>query len=158
MKKCLNAVRRPFAHSAARPVATMVAPADPAAAGGPGFGDAKTRAESERSADALFESRSLDEIREVRARAARDAEAKDEELRQRVGSSYRDAIATADCVLEMETTAARATETLDEATRVLAALPDAVASIEKGASVSPSRETASRDDDALYGALSLIHI
>ena len=113
LKKCLNAVRRPFAHSAARPVATMVAPADPAAAGGPGFGDAKTRAESERSADALFESRSLDEIREVRARAARDAEAKDEELRQRVGSSYRDAIATADCVLEMETTAARATETLD---------------------------------------------
>ena len=130
----------------------MVAPADPAATGGPGSGDANTRAENERSADALFESRSLDEIREVRARAARDAEAKDEELRQRVGSSYRDAIATADCVLEMEATAARATETLDEATRVLAALPDAVASIEKGASVSPSRETASRDDDALYGA------
>ena len=112
----------------------MVAPADPAATGGPGSGDANTRAENERSADALFESRSLDEIREVRARAARDAEAKDEELRQRVGSSYRDAIATADCVLEMEATAARATETLDEAVRVLTALPTAVASIEKGAS------------------------
>ena len=99
------------------PVATMVAPADPADSGGLGSGDAKRRAENERSADALFESRSLDEIREVRARAARDAEAKDEELRQRVGSSYRDAIATADCVLEMETTAARATTTLDEAVR-----------------------------------------
>ena len=150
------------AHLAARPVATMVAPADPAAAGGPGSGDAKTRAESERSADALFESRSLDEIREVRARAARDAEAKDEELRQRVGSSYRDAIATADCVLEMETTAARATETLDEAVRVLTALPNAVASIEKGAPDSAdarapppsSREygVVRGDDDALYGA------
>ena len=150
------------AHLAARPVATMAAPADPAAAGGPGSGDAKTRAESERSADALFESRSLDEIREVRARAARDAEAKDEELRQRVGSSYRDAIATADCVLEMETTAARATETLDEAVRVLTALPNAVASIEKGAPDSAdarapppsSREygVVRGDDDALYGA------
>ena len=146
----------------------MVAPADPAATGGPGSGDANTRAENERSADALFESRSLDEIREVRARAARDAEAKDEELRQRVGSSYRDAIATADCVLEMEATAARATETLDEAVRVLTALPAAVASIEKGASArapetrttgapegttsSSSSSSSSRDDDALYGA------
>ena len=135
----------------------MVAPADPAAAGGPGSGDANTRAENERSADALFESRSLDEIREVRARAARDAEAKDEELRQRVGSSYRDAIATADCVLEMEATAARATETLDEAVRVLTALPAAVASIEKGAgapegTTSSSYGASSRDDDALYGA------
>ncbi len=135
----------------------MVAPADPAATGGPGSGDANTRAENERSADALFESRSLDEIREVRARAARDAEAKDEELRQRVGSSYRDAIATADCVLEMEATAARATETLDEAVRVLTALPAAVASIEKGAgapegTTSSSYGASSRDDDALYGA------
>ena len=142
----------------------MVAPADPAATGGPGSGDANTRAENERSADALFESRSLDEIREVRARAARDAEAKDEELRQRVGSSYRDAIATADCVLEMEATAARATETLDEAVRVLTALPTAVASIEKGASArapetrangtpeGTTSSSSSRDDDALYGA------
>lgn len=131
----------------------MVAPADPAAAGGLGSGDAKRRAENERSADALFESRSLDEIREVRARAARDAEAKDEELRQRVGSSYRDAIATADCVLEMETTAARATTTLDEAVRVLTALPDAVASIERGAAEAVETQTSpSRDEDALYAA------
>jgi hypothetical protein len=142
------------------PVATMVAPADPADSGGLGSGDAKRRAENERSADALFESRSLDEIREVRARAARDAEAKDEELRQRVGSSYRDAIATADCVLEMETTAARATTTLDEAVRVLTALPDAVKTIERGAAeavekqidlVKPSSSSLT-DDDALYAA------
>ena len=138
----------------------MVAPADPADSGGLGSGDAKRRAENERSADALFESRSLDEIREVRARAARDAEAKDEELRQRVGSSYRDAIATADCVLEMETTAARATTTLDEAVRVLTALPDAVKTIERGAAeavekqidlVKPSSSSLT-DDDALYAA------
>ena len=135
------------------PVATMVAPADPADSGGLGSGDAKRRAENERSADALFESRTLDEIREVRARAARDAEAKDEELRQRVGSSYRDAIATADCVLEMETTAARATTTLDEAVRVLTALPDAVASIERGAAEAVETQTSpSRDEDALYAA------
>jgi hypothetical protein len=138
----------------------MVAPADPADSGGLGSGDAKRRAENERSADALFESRSLDEIREVRARAARDAEAKDEELRQRVGSSYRDAIATADCVLEMETTAARATTTLGEAVRVLTALPEAVKTIERGAAeavekqidlVKPSSSSLT-DDDALYAA------
>ena len=117
-------------HFAASFVATMVVSADPRGADGADTEDDKrTRAENERSADALFETRSLDEIKQVRCRAARDAEGKDEELRARVGSSYRDAIATADEMLAMETTAANAVATLASAVKVLEDLSNVVSSI-----------------------------
>ena len=135
----------------------MVASGDPASTVGLTPGDEKSRLENERFADALFESRSLDEIKEVRSRAAHDAGAKDEELRTRVGSSYRDAIATADDLFAMETTAKRAAEILDKAVKVLTDLPRTVASIETNTermneNTKEDGSNATSHEDALYAA------
>lgn len=57
---------------------------------------------SSRNAEALFESRSVVDIREVEGRMCKDIEEKKEELRQLVGASYRDLIESADSILEMQ--------------------------------------------------------
>ena len=55
-----------------------------------------------RNAEALFESRTVVEIREVEANTRREIEEKKEELRQLVGASYRDLIESADSIAEMK--------------------------------------------------------
>ncbi|KAL3693725.1 hypothetical protein R1sor_007376 [Riccia sorocarpa] len=54
-----------------------------------------------RNAEALFETRTVVEIREVEARTRKEIEEKKEELRQLVGASYRDLIESADSILLM---------------------------------------------------------
>lgn len=55
-----------------------------------------------RNAEALFESRSVVEIREVEANTRKEIEEKKEELRQLVGASYRDLIESADSIANMK--------------------------------------------------------
>ncbi|CAM6097162.1 unnamed protein product [Calypogeia fissa] len=54
-----------------------------------------------RNAEALFETRSVVEIREVEVQTRKEIEEKKEELRQLVGASYRDLIESADSILLM---------------------------------------------------------
>ena len=86
--------------------------------------------EHERNADALFESRSVVEVREVVMRTEREARDKEEELRQLVGSSYRDAIASADTFAEMESNAKRVVSLLTDTRDTLRRLPRIVAEAE----------------------------
>ncbi|KAI5081996.1 hypothetical protein GOP47_0001739 [Adiantum capillus-veneris] len=55
-----------------------------------------------RNAEALFESRTVVEIREVEANTRKEIEEKKEELRQLVGASYRDLIESADSIANMK--------------------------------------------------------
>ncbi|MCO5564319.1 hypothetical protein L7F22_017979 [Adiantum nelumboides] len=55
-----------------------------------------------RNAEALFESRTVVEIREVEANTRKEVEEKKEELRQLVGASYRDLIDSADSIADMK--------------------------------------------------------
>ena len=106
----------------------------------------KSEAENGRNADALFESRDVREIREVRARTEREAEEKDDELRALVGSSYRDAIASADAIAEMERASAELTTVVAETCETLRSLPEAIAEAESAAAPGPA--SASADEDA----------
>ena len=126
--------------------------------------------EHERNADALFESRSVVEVREVVMRTEREARDKEEELRQLVGSSYRDAIASADTFAEMESNAKRVVSLLTDVRDTLRRLPRIVAEAEALASGpaprlavdaatsatasadSTSADSTIADSDALYAA------
>ena len=126
--------------------------------------------EHERNADALFESRSVVEVREVVMRTEREARDKEEELRQLVGSSYRDAIASADTFAEMESNAKRVVSLLTDVRDTLRRLPRIVAEAEALASGpaprlavdaatsatasadSTSADSTLADSDALYAA------
>ena len=126
--------------------------------------------EHERNADALFESRSVVEVREVVMRTEREARDKEEELRQLVGSSYRDAIASADTFAEMESNAKRVVSLLTDTRDTLRRLPRIVAEAEALASGpaprlavdaatsatasadSTSADSTIADSDALYAA------
>ena len=99
----------------------------------------KSEAENGRNADALFESRDVREIREVRARTEREAEEKDDELRALVGSSYSDAIASADAIAEMERASAELTTVVAETCETLRSLPEAIAEAESAAAPGPAR-------------------
>lgn len=55
-----------------------------------------------RNAEALFETRTIVEIREVEAQTRKEIREKQEELRQLVGTSYRDLIESADSILLMK--------------------------------------------------------
>jgi hypothetical protein len=55
-----------------------------------------------RNAEALFETRSIAEIRDVEAQTRKEIREKQEELRQLVGTSYRDLIESADSILLMK--------------------------------------------------------
>lgn len=55
-----------------------------------------------RNAEALFEAKTVGEIREVEVHTRREIEEKKEELRQLVGASYRDLIESADSILLMK--------------------------------------------------------
>eukprot|EP01018_Ginkgo_biloba_P036933 Gb_20855 [translate_table: standard] len=54
-----------------------------------------------RNAEALFETRTVSEIREVESETRKEIQEKKEELRQVVGTSYRDLIESADSILLM---------------------------------------------------------
>ncbi|KAL3140348.1 hypothetical protein ABBQ38_004612 [Trebouxia sp. C0009 RCD-2024] len=59
--------------------------------------------DAQRSAESLFESQSVAQIREVETKARNDIEDKKHHLRQLVGGSYRDLIDSADTILSMTT-------------------------------------------------------
>uniref|UniRef100_A0A7S3UFN4 Conserved oligomeric Golgi complex subunit 1 n=1 Tax=Picocystis salinarum TaxID=88271 RepID=A0A7S3UFN4_9CHLO len=61
-------------------------------------------ADARRSAESLFETRNVKEIRTIAERTEQDVERKQGELRQLIGSSYRDFIQSADTVVSMAET------------------------------------------------------
>ena len=54
-----------------------------------------------KAVEEIFESRSVKEVREIEVRTRKEADDKQEELRQIIGSSYKDAIANADDLVQM---------------------------------------------------------
>eukprot|EP00894_Picocystis_sp_ML_P001917 jgi/Pico_ML_1/52434/g3139.t1 len=61
-------------------------------------------ADARRSAESLFETRSVKEIRSIATRTEQDVERKQVELRHLIGSSYRDFVQSADTVVSMAET------------------------------------------------------
>ncbi|GFH06601.1 uncharacterized protein HaLaN_01258, partial [Haematococcus lacustris] len=61
----------------------------------------KGLSEAKRSAEALFEARSVAEIREIEGRTRKDIDLKKHQLRQLVGDSYRDLIGSADRIVSI---------------------------------------------------------
>mmetsp|Transcript_34672 Transcript_34672/g.87742 ORF Transcript_34672/g.87742 Transcript_34672/m.87742 type:complete len:1232 (-) Transcript_34672:139-3834(-) len=59
--------------------------------------------EAKRNAEALFESRTVAEIREIENRTRKDIDVKKQQLRQLVGDSYRDLIDSADKIVSIAT-------------------------------------------------------
>ena len=86
-------------------------------------------------------------IREVRARAEREAEEKDDELRALVGSSYRDAIASADAIAEMERASAELTTVVAETCRRSARSPRRSRGGVRGPGLPPSADEDAADLD-----------
>jgi len=67
-----------------------------------------------KAVEEIFESRSVKEVREIEVRTRKEAEDKQEELRQIIGSSYKDAIANADDLVQMSEQTAKLSECIAE--------------------------------------------
>ena len=67
-----------------------------------------------KAVEEIFESRSVKEVREIEVRTRKEAEDKQEELRQIIGSSYKDAIANADDLVRMSEETKNLSECIEE--------------------------------------------
>ncbi|XP_024514890.1 conserved oligomeric Golgi complex subunit 1 [Selaginella moellendorffii] len=116
--------------------------------GGGGDGNA-------RNAEALLESRSVAEVREVESATRKEIQDKQEELRQLVGASYRDLIDSADSILVMGDCCHRVMENLSGMAQGLDRLKESIkissssSSLAAVAVASISSSGSSRED--LYG-------
>lgn len=67
-----------------------------------------------KAVEEIFESRSVKEVREIEVRTRKEADDKQEELRQIIGSSYKDAIANADDLVQMSEETGKLSECITE--------------------------------------------
>ncbi|CAL8464776.1 g4311 [Coccomyxa elongata] len=103
--------------------------------------------EAQRNSEALFESQTIVEIREVETKSKVDIEDKKKQLRQLVGNSYRDFISSADTILDMATCCNGVVVTLKQIQGGLADFKAAVSQDKQGAK---QHSGSSEERQALY--------
>lgn len=91
-----------------------------------------------RNAEALFEAKTVGEIREVEVQTRKEIEEKKEELRQLVGASYRDLIESADSILLMKQSCEAVADNIRE-------MESGFASLKKSISFNVSTPAADRE-------------
>mmetsp|Transcript_16154 Transcript_16154/g.45001 ORF Transcript_16154/g.45001 Transcript_16154/m.45001 type:complete len:1129 (-) Transcript_16154:189-3575(-) len=97
-----------------------------------------------KAAESLFETRTVAEIRQVEVKTRRDIEEKKHSLRQLVGDSYRDLIASADTIMEMSAACTSVLQNVERMQEAFDSLSHTV-SASKGAAIKPE-ETSKRQE------------
>ena len=104
----------------------------------------------ESNAEALFKNRTLEEIREVERRTRREAREKSETLRNVVGESYKDAMATVEA-MERIREAERVVERLAREARAEMEARETRAKAKSSATTTTKMTTGKRDDGVMMG-------
>ncbi|XP_006858729.2 conserved oligomeric Golgi complex subunit 1 [Amborella trichopoda] len=104
-------------------------------------------------AETLFCSKAVSEIRTVEANTRKEIEAKKEDLRQLVGTSYRDLLASADSIIHMRDSCLRISQNLK---RIDGALLSLNPSPDLSPNPDPNRTNAKQTRDKLYSIASRV--